>query len=206
MNNHFPNIFNSHSTFNPGGQVKKIILTLALALMVLSSQVLAKTFATLVTDFGNIKLELATKSSPMTVANFIAKSKAGAFDGTTFHRLVPGFVIQGGDPLSKDADQTNDGFGGDKMGVEPRKLSNKRGTVSMASSSRQQPIADQSDAQFFINLDDKCARLDGMGFIPFARVVKGMEVVDKIAKQPRNENDRPLKNIVIKKVLITEVK
>ena len=186
--------------------MKKIFLTLALALMVLSSQVLAKTYATLVTDFGNIKLELATKSSPTTVANFIAKSKAGAFDGTTFHRLVPGFVIQGGDPLSKDADPSNDGFGGDQLGVEPRKLSNKRGTVSMASSSRKQPIDSQSDAQFFINLDDKCARLDGMGFIPFARVVKGMEVVDKIAKQPRNENDRPLKNIVIKKVLITEGK
>lgn len=186
--------------------MKKTILTLVLALMILSGQALAKKYATLVTDFGNIKLELAAKSSPKTVANFIAKAKAGAFDGTTFHRLVPGFVIQGGDPLSKDTDPANDGFGGDKMEVEPRKLSNKRGTVSMASSSRQQPIADQSDAQFFINLDDKCARLDGMGFIPFARVVKGMEVVDTIAKQPRNENDRPLKNIVIKKVLITKEK
>jgi len=184
--------------------MKRTILILILILMALSGQVMAKTYATLVTDFGNIKLELSPKNSPKTVANFIAKSKAGAFDGTTFHRLVPGFVIQGGDPLSKDADQTNDGFGGGKMGVEPRKLSNKRGTVSMASSSRKQPIDDQSDAQFFINLDDGCARLDGMGFIPFARVVKGIEVVDKIASQPRDENDRPLKNIVIKKVLITK--
>jgi len=186
--------------------MKRTILILALTLMVLTGQAMAKTYATLVTDFGDIKLELSPRNSPKTVANFIAKAKAGAFDGTTFHRLVPGFVIQGGDPLSKDADQTNDGFGGDKMGVEPRKLSNKRGTVSMASSSRKVPIADQSDAQFFINLDDGCARLDGMGFIPFARVVKGMEVVDKIAKQPRDENDRPLKNIVIKKVVISEGK
>ncbi|MBI5806422.1 peptidylprolyl isomerase [candidate division TA06 bacterium] len=186
--------------------MKRTILLLALVLTIFSGRAQAKKFATLVTEFGDIKLELATKSSPKTVANFIAKAKAGAFDGTTFHRLVPGFVIQGGDPLSKDADQTNDGFGGDKMGVEPRKLSNKRGTVSMASSSRKQPIADQSDAQFFINLDDGCARLDGMGFIPFARVVKGMEVVDTIAKQPRDENDRPLKNVVIKKVVISEGK
>ena len=186
--------------------MKRTTLIMILALLFLGGQARAKTFATLVTDFGDIKLELATKSSPKTVANFIAKAKAGAFDGTTFHRLVPGFVIQGGDPLSKDADPGNDGFGGEKMGVEPRKLSNKRGTMSMASSSRKAPIADQSDAQFFINLDDKCARLDGMGFIPFARVVKGLEVVDKIAKQPRDENDRPLKNVVIKKVVISEGK
>jgi peptidyl-prolyl cis-trans isomerase B (cyclophilin B) len=183
--------------------MKKHFLCLAVILLVLGSNLYAKTYATIVTDFGDIKLELAVKKSPKTTANFIAKAKAGDFDGTTFHRLVPGFVIQGGDPLSKDSDPTNDGYGGEKMGVEPRKLSNKRGTVSMASSSRKAPIADQSDAQFFINLDDKCARLDGMGFIPFARVVKGMEVVDKIAKQPRDNNDRPLKNITIKKILIT---
>jgi cyclophilin family peptidyl-prolyl cis-trans isomerase len=184
--------------------MRKNAIYLSAVLLTLASQALAKTYATIVTDFGEIKLELATKAAPKTVANFIAKAKAGAFDGTTFHRLVPGFVIQGGDPLSKDDDYTNDGFGGDKMVVEPRKNSNKRGTVSMASSSRTAPIADQSDAQFFINLDDKCARLDGMGFIPFARVVKGMEVVDKIAKQPRDNNDRPLKNIVIKKVIISQ--
>lgn len=165
-----------------------------------------KPHALLVTDFGTIELELRTKDAPISVLNFMNKAVAKAFDGTTFHRLVPGFVIQGGDPNSKDADPTNDGYGGERMDAEPRKLSNLRGTVSMASSSRAVPIADQSDAQFFINLDDGCARLDGMGFIPFAKVVKGMDVVDVIAKQPRGTNDRPTKNVTIKSVTIVEGK
>ncbi len=162
--------------------------------------------AVLATDFGEIVLELKVKEAPLSALNFMNKAAAKAFDGTTFHRLVPGFVIQGGDPNSKDADPTNDGFGGERMDAEPRRLSNLRGTVSMASSSRAVPISDQSDAQFFINLDDKCARLDGMGFIPFAKVVKGMDVVDAIARQPRDARDRPTKNVTIKRVTIVEGK
>jgi cyclophilin family peptidyl-prolyl cis-trans isomerase len=165
-----------------------------------------KPHALLVTDFGTIELELKTKEAPISALNFMNKAVARAFDGTTFHRLVPGFVIQGGDPNSKDADPANDGFGGERMDAEPRKLSNLRGTASMASSSRAVPIADQSDAQFFINLDDGCARLDGMGFIPFAKVVKGMDVVDAIARQPRDARDRPTKNVTIKSVTIVEGK
>jgi peptidyl-prolyl cis-trans isomerase B (cyclophilin B) len=164
-----------------------------------------KPHAVLETDFGTIEIELKTKDAPITTLNFMNKAVAKAFDGTTFHRLVPGFVIQGGDPLSKDADPDNDGTGGDEMEVESRKLSNLRGTVSMASKSRP-PITSQSDMQFFINLDDKCARLDGMGFIPFGKVVKGMEVVDVIAKQPRDARDRPTKNVTIKNVTIIEGK
>jgi peptidyl-prolyl cis-trans isomerase B (cyclophilin B) len=162
--------------------------------------------AVLTTDFGVIEIELKTKDAPLSALNFMNKAVAKAFDGTTFHRLVPGFVIQGGDPLSKDNIPGNDGTGGDRMDAEPRKLSNLRGTVSMASSSRDAPIADQSDMQFFINLDNTCARLDGMGFIPFGKVVKGMDVVDVIAKQPRGANDRPLKNVTITSVTIVEGK
>ena len=162
--------------------------------------------AVLTTGFGAIEIELMTKDAPISALNFINKAVAKAFDGTTFHRLVPGFVIQGGDPNSKDADPNNDGMGGDRMDAEPRKHSNLRGTVSMASSSRAAPIADQSDMQFFINLDDQCARLDGMGFIPFGKVVKGMDVVDIIAKQPRGANDRPTKNVTITSVTIVEGK
>lgn len=167
-------------------------------------KIMDKPVVLLDTDLGQIEIELFAKEAPNTVLNFINKTLAGAFDGTTFHRLVPGFVIQGGDPLSKDSDPANDGYGGEQMGVEPRKKSNLRGTISMASSSRVQPIDSQSDAQFFINLDDQCARLDQMGFIPFGRVVRGMEVVDKIAKQPRDMRDRPLKNITITKVSIKQ--
>ena len=156
------------------------------------------------TDFGQIEIELFPKDAPKTTLNFINKTLAKAFDGTTFHRLVPGFVIQGGDPLSKDGDPANDGYGGEQMESEPRLKSNLRGTISMASSSRIQPIDSQSDAQFFINLDDKCTRLDQMGFIPFGKVIKGLEVVDIIAKQPRDMRDRPTKNITIKSITIKQ--
>ncbi len=154
------------------------------------------------TAINKIEIELFPQEAPKTVNNFVNKVLAKEFDGTTFHRLVPGFVIQGGDPLSKDGDPANDGYGGERMDAEPRKLSNLRGTVSMASSSRMQPIDSQSDMQFFINLDDKCARLDVVGFIPFGKVVSGMDVVDKIAKQPRDARDRPLKNVTIKSITI----
>lgn len=167
---------------------------------------IVKPHAILDTGFGVIEIELMTRDAPVSALNFMNKAAAKAFDGTTFHRLVPGFVIQGGDPNSKDADPNNDGMGGDRMDAEPRKLSNLRGTVSMASSSRAVPIADQSDMQFFINLDNTCARLDGMGFIPFGKVVRGMDVVDAIARQPRDARDRPTKNVTIKSVTIVEGK
>mgnify|MGYP001256757252 CR=1 FL=1 len=167
-------------------------------------KIMEKPVVVIDTDFGQIEIELFPKDAPKTVLNFVSKTLAQSFDGTTFHRLVPGFVIQGGDPLSKDGDQGNDGYGGEQMDAEPRKRSNLRGTVSMASSSRNQPIDSQSDAQFFINLDDKCARLDQMGFIPFGKVVKGMEVVDIIAKQPRDMRDRPTKNITIKSITVKQ--
>lgn len=167
-------------------------------------KIMEKPVVVLDTDFGQIEIELFSKDAPKTTLNFVSKTLAQSFDGTTFHRLVPGFVIQGGDPLSKDGDPANDGYGGEQMEAEPRLKSNLRGTISMASSSRAQPIDSQSDAQFFINLDDKCARLDQMGFIPFGKVVKGMEVVDIIAKQPRDMRDRPTKNITIKSISIKQ--
>ena len=90
------------------------------------------------------------------------------------------------------------------MPAEPRKLSNARGTLAMASSSRAKPIDSQSDSQFFINQGNNAA-LDAYGFIPFAKVVKGMEIVDKIIQQPRDGADRPLKNITMKvKVVISK--
>lgn len=149
------------------------------------------------TELGNMEIELFSLEAPKTTENFIKKVRERYFDRTTFHRLVPQFVIQGGDPNSKDQDPSNDGYGGGQMGVEPRKFSNLKATIAMASSSRAQPISSQSDSQFFINLADN-AGLDRMGFIPFGRVVKGLEVVERIAQQKRDERDRPLKNIAMK--------
>ncbi len=153
------------------------------------------------TDLGKITIELQPGKAPKTVANFLRQSKAKAFNGTTFHRVVPGFVIQGGDPLSKDNDPSNDGTGGGTMGVEPRQLSNIKGTISMASASRTMPINSQSDAQFFINLNDNLG-LDQYGFIPFGKVTAGLDIVGKIAQQARDKNDRPLKNIVINSIVV----
>ncbi|MEW6685410.1 MAG: peptidylprolyl isomerase [Candidatus Edwardsbacteria bacterium] len=158
---------------------------------------------TIETTYGKIVLELFPKEAPKTVANFAKLITEGFYNGCSFHRVVPNFVIQGGDPNSKDNDPNNDGYGGGQMEVEPRKLSNIRGTVSMASASRQQPIDSQSDAQFFINLKDN-TRLDAFGFIPFGKVIQGMEVVEKIEKAKRDERDRPLENVVMNKVTVEE--
>ncbi|MBI5554909.1 MAG: peptidylprolyl isomerase [Elusimicrobia bacterium] len=163
----------------------------------------SKVTAVLSTDLGKITIELQPEKAPKTVANFRQKAKTKAFDRTTFHRLVPGFVIQGGDPLSKDNDPGNDGTGGGTISVEARKLSNVRGSISMASASRAVPIDSQSEAQFFINLNDNLG-LDQYGFIPFGKVTEGMEVVNKIAQQTRDKNDRPLKNIRINSVVILQ--
>ncbi len=157
--------------------------------------------AVITTELGKITIELQPGKAPKTAANFLQQAKTKAFDGTTFHRVVPGFVIQGGDPLSKDNDPSNDGTGGGTMGVEPRQLSNIKGTISMASASRNVPINSQSDAQFFINLNDNLG-LDQYGFIPFGKVIAGMEIVGKIAQSPRDKNDRPLKNVRINSVTI----
>lgn len=161
----------------------------------------SKVIAVLSTDLGKITIELQPEKAPKTVANFLQKARSKAIDGTTFHRVVPRFVIQGGDPLSKDNDPTNDGTGGGTMGVETRALSNARGSISMASASRAVPIDSQSDAQFFINLNDNLG-LDQYGFIPFGKVTEGMDVVSKIAQQARDKNDRPLKDIRINSVII----
>jgi cyclophilin family peptidyl-prolyl cis-trans isomerase len=157
--------------------------------------------AIVMTDLGKITIELQPGKAPKTVANFIQQARSKAFDGTTFHRVVPGFVIQGGDPLSRDNDPSNDGTGGGTIGVEPRQLSNIKGTISMASASRSVPINSQSDAQFFINLKDNLG-LDQYGFIPFGKVTAGMDIVGKIAQSSRDKNDRPLKDVRIKSINI----
>lgn len=170
-----------------------------------SAQKFTKPVAVIQTDLGKIYIELFAKQAPKTVENFIKQTLAGAFDGTTFHRIVRKFVIQGGDPNSKDEDPSNDGFGGAEIDAEPRKLSNLRGTISMASSSQNQPIDSQSDCQFFINLVDN-VRLDDVGFIPFGKVIKGLPVVDKIGLVKTDQRDRPIKNVTMKVTIIEKTK
>jgi len=137
----------------------------------------------LVTTQGNIVLELYPDKAPKTVANFLAYVKAGFYDGTIFHRVVPSFVIQGGGydaqfaPRKTREPIENEATNG---------LSNKRGTVAMARTSQ----VHSATSQFFINLrdnlflDHRDPTPQGFGYCVFGRVVEGMEVVDAIAAIP----------------------
>ncbi len=155
-----------------------------------------------VRDFGPIRIELLQDEAPLTVANFEKLARAGFYDGTTFHRVVPGFVIQGGDPNTKDRDPRNDGMGGPGYHIkaEFNDTPHLRGTVSMARSS----APDSAGSQFFIVLADH-HELDGH-YTAFGRVTEGMDVVDRIAAVEVDKYgrwgppDRPLKDVVVESV------
>jgi peptidyl-prolyl cis-trans isomerase B (cyclophilin B) len=127
---------------------------------------------------GEIRLDLLPELAPETVVNFVKLANQGFYDGTTFHRVIPDFMIQGGDPLSKDNDPRNDGHGGPRHGPpdEFSELPHARGIVSMANRS----TPNTSGSQFFIVHKDS-PHLDGK-FSAFGRVVEGIEVVDAITQ------------------------
>jgi peptidyl-prolyl cis-trans isomerase B (cyclophilin B) len=139
------------------------------------------------TKLGDITLKFFPDLAPNHVNNFIELAKKGFYDGTTFHRVVPKFVIQGGDPNSKNPDRSKHGMGGPGYSVKAE-FSNKphkRGTLSMARSSH----PNSGGSQFFICVAD-VPSLDGK-YTVFGEVVKGMEVADKIVSLPRDGNDNP---------------
>lgn len=145
-------------------------------------------------DYGDIQIELDYESAPNSARNFAYLVSKGFYDGLIFHRVIRGFMIQGGDP-------TGTGMGGPGYSIRgefrangfPNKLSHLRGVISMARSSD----PDSAGSQFFIcDADDTF--LDG-NYAAFGKVTSGMEVVDKIAKVNKNHNDRPLTNVVIEK-------
>jgi cyclophilin family peptidyl-prolyl cis-trans isomerase len=157
-----------------------------------------------VRDFGTIRIELLQDKAPGTVSNFEKLARAGFYDGTTFHRVIPGFVIQGGDPNSKDRDPRNDGQGGPgyRIKAEFNDTPHVRGTVSMARGE----APDSAGSQFFIVLADH-HELDGH-YTAFGRVVDGMDVADRIAAVEVDKYgrwgppDRPMKDVVIESVRI----
>jgi len=150
-----------------------------------------KYFAVLSTDMGKMKFELFTEETPITVNNFVFLAREGFYNGTTFHRVVPGFVIQGGDPNTKSDDRSKHGLGGPgyTLKAEFGNLPHKRGTVSMARAAN----PDSAGSQFFICVAD-AAFLDGK-YTVFGEVVSGMDVVDQIVKQQRDNSDNPLERI-----------
>jgi cyclophilin family peptidyl-prolyl cis-trans isomerase len=130
---------------------------------------------------GKIVIQLADKDAPKTAANFLKLVKKGFYDGTTFHRVIKGFMIQGGDPNSKDANIFNDGQGGPGYTVPAEiKLPHLRGSIAMARMPDQiNPKRESSGSQFFICVADR-KDLDRGGYTVFGKVISGMEAVDAI--------------------------
>ena len=145
-----------------------------------------------------IKLELYPKAAPNTVNNFIYLANKGFYNGLTFHRIIPNFVIQGGDPQGTGLGGPGYKIKGEfsENGVD-NKLKHTRGVISMARSSQGN---DTAGSQFFIMVSDN-ASLDGK-YAAFGKVTEGMEAVDKIVASERDSNDKPLKAIVIKKITV----
>jgi len=140
------------------------------------------------TDFGDIKFSLLPDLAPETVRSFSKLVKSGFYSGTLFHRVIPGFMIQGGDPNTKESDKSVWGQGGPgyNLKAEFNSRSHLRGIVSMARSTD----PDSAGSQFFIVTSDSTF-LDRQ-YTVFAEVVEGLEIADKIVNLPRDDNDCPL--------------
>jgi peptidyl-prolyl cis-trans isomerase B (cyclophilin B) len=152
---------------------------------------MANSKAVLETKFGTITLKFFSDVAPGHVKNFVDLATKGFYDGTTFHRVIPGFMIQGGDPNSKDPNKSKHGTGGPGYTIKAEFNSrpHKRGTLSMARAAS----PDSAGSQFFICVKDS-AFLDHQ-YTVFGEVENGIEVVDKIVSQPRDQNDNPNERI-----------
>lgn len=150
-----------------------------------------------VKSFGSIKIELDHDAAPKTVENFEALVKKGFYDGLTFHRIIKGFMIQGGDPAGNGTGGCKPEIVGEfKSNGFDNPISHKRGVISMARTSD----PNSASCQFFIVHEDS-EFLDG-DYAGFGHVVEGIEVVDAIASVPTYPDDSPEKKVVIKKIAI----
>jgi cyclophilin family peptidyl-prolyl cis-trans isomerase len=191
--------------------LKRIVCLLLLGLCLAGSAFAAEgaknPTLVLETSLGNVKVELFQKEAPISVKNFLDYAKSGFYDGTIFHRVIPGFMIQGG------------GFTKD-LTMKPTKeqikneaangLKNERGTLAMARTN----VVDSASSQFFINVanNDFLNHREGgpavYGYAVFGKVLSGMEVVDKIAStqtgMQKGFGDVPVTPVVIKSVKIVK--
>jgi len=153
-----------------------------------------KVRAVIETKFGEIELKFFPEVSPKHVSNFIKLAKDGFYDGTIFHRVIPGFMIQGGDPNTKTPDSSTYGMGGPghKVPAEFNNIPHKRGILSMARAND----PDSAGSQFFIVVKDS-SFLDGQ-YTVFGEVVRGMEAVDAIVNLPRDTRDMPKERVEMK--------
>jgi peptidyl-prolyl cis-trans isomerase B (cyclophilin B) len=154
--------------------------------------------AVLKTTAGDIEIRFFPDVAPNHVKNFIELSEKGFYNGTKFHRVIPGFMVQGGDPNTKSGDPMSWGTGGSgkNLKAEFNRVPHKRGIVSMARA--QSP--DSASSQFFIVVKDSNF-LDNQ-YTVFGQVTKGMDVADKIVNTPRGANDRPNNPTEIQSVTI----
>ncbi|NCF25113.1 MAG: peptidylprolyl isomerase A [Gammaproteobacteria bacterium] len=186
--------------------MRKILITLTLAfsgsLALAADKVPAHPHILIETTMGDIKLELEGKLAPITVGHFLKRVDSGFYDGLIFHRVIPGFMIQGGgytpglDLKEDDATIPNEAGNG---------MSNMRGTIAMARTNDPH----SANTQFFINVVDNAnldPRSNRWGYAVFGYVIEGMEIVDKIAAvrtgpQGKLRSDVPMVPIVIKKMV-----
>ena len=151
------------------------------------------------TKFGEMELKFFQDKAPGHVENFLKLSRQGFYDGTIFHRVIPGFMIQGGDPNTKDPNKKQmygTGGPGYSIKAEFNDIPHKRGIVSMARS--RDP--NSAGSQFFIVVED--SRFLDRQYTAFGEVVKGIGVADKIVSQPRDMKDNPDKRIEMTVVVV----
>ena len=170
------------------------LVVILLSTLLLTAVVSAQEIAVIETKFGKIEMELFADKAPGHVKNFKDLAKTGFYDGTIFHRVIPGFMIQGGDPNTKSDDRATHGMGGPgyPINAEFNDTLHKRGTLSMARS--QDP--NSAGSQFFIVVK-KSSFLDGK-YTAFGKVLSGMAVADQIVNAPRDKRDNPDERIEMK--------
>jgi len=157
------------------------------------------------TSMGDIKAELYPDKAPITVKNFLEYAKAGYYDGTVFHRVIPGFMIQGGG-MTTDMQDKREGQKPPIKNESDNGLKNDTGTLAMARTS----VPDSATSQFFINVKDnaflnKESASDKVGYAVFGKVVEGMDIVKKI-EQVKTATKGPHQNVPVDAVTIKSVK
>lgn len=180
-------------------------LALAASSLLLSLNLLAAPVTNphvlLTTSLGEIEIELAADKAPISTKNFLAYVESGFYDGTQFHRVIPGFMVQGG---GFDADMSEKDTQAPIKNEADNGLRNERGTLAMARTQ----VVDSATSQFFINHKDNAFLDHGgrdFGYAVFGKVVRGMEVVDKIAQVPTG-NRGMHQNVPRQPVLIVSAK
>ena len=170
------------------------LVVILLSTLLLTAVVSAQEIAVIETKLGKIEMEFFEDKAPGHVKNFKDLAKKGFYDGTIFHRVIPGFMIQGGDPNTKSDDRSNHGMGGPGYSIkaEFNDTPHKRGILSMARS--QDP--NSAGSQFYIVVKDS-AFLDGK-YTAFGKVLSGMKVADQIVNAPRDRRDNPNERIEMK--------